>query len=546
MSTAAILAVLLLLFAETPKAQAQALYGSIVGTVTDASGAVVPGATVRATESGTGQTRETSTNETGTYSFPTLPEGTYDVAVSRPGFQSYVQHGVAVTIDKIARVDVGLQLGSVNQSVEVGAQAAQLQTDTAEVRTELSTKEIQELPVPINRNYQNLLVLVPGVSPPATSSSLAANPARGEVFSVNGGTAGAANTRIEGASAVNAWLSHETAYVPGLEAIQTVTVATSSMVADQGLAGSASINVQLKSGTNDIHGSGFEYNQNNALKAKPFFLPAGQRKPKFIDNQLGGTLGGPIIRNKLFYFASYDGQFIRQNASQIVTVPTADIRAGNMSGSSTPIYDPLTGKSDGSGRTKFAGNMIPASRLDPTALKIEQLYPLPNLGSGIANNYYATGDYRVNRHKVDAKVNWNATSKLSVVARLGALEYTAFNPDMFGDNGNPVNSSATRDGTMTGTVFNGTISGTYIFTPHFIVDSYYGLTRLDNSQEPVSLDKGNLGLSLFNLPGTNGPTRRYGGYPSFSITDMPHLVNTQILLSITLTLLMTMWRMQLG
>ena len=515
---AAILAAFLFISVETPKLCAQALYGSIVGTVTDASGGVVPGATVKATNTGTSQIRETTTNETGTYSFPTLSEGTYDVVVSRSGFESYMQHGVAVTIDKIARVDVALHLGSVNQSVEVGAQAAQLQTDSAEVRTELSSKEIQELPVPINRNYQNLLVLVPGVSPPANSSSLAANPARGEVFSVNGGTAGAANTRIEGASAINAWQSHETAYVPGLEAIETVTVATSSMDADQGLAGSASINVQLKSGTNDIHGSGFEYNQNNALKAKPFFLPAGQSKPKFIDNQLGGTFGGPIIKNKLFYFGSYDGQFIRQNAAQIVTVPTADIRAGNMSGSSTAIYDPLTGNPDGSGRTKFLGNIIPPSRLDQTALKIEQLYPLPNLGSGIANNYYATGDYRVNRHKIDGKVNWNATPKLTVVARLGALEYTAFNPDMFGDNGNPVNSSATRDGTMTGTVFNGTISGTYIFTPHFIVDSYYGLTRLDNSQEPVSLSKGNLGLTLFNLPGTNGPTPRYGGYPSFSIT----------------------------
>ena len=507
-----------LLFLGPAQAQAQALYGSIVGTVSDATGAGVPEATVKATDVGTGQARETQTNETGTYSFPTLPEGTYDVAVSRSGFERYVQHGVAVTIDKIVRVDVALHLGAVSQSMEVGAQTAQLQTDTAEVRTELSTKEIQELPVPINRNYQNLLVLVPGVSPPSTSSSLAANPARGEVFSVNGATQGAANTRIEGASAINAWLSHETGYVPGLEAIETVTVTTSSMDADQGLAGSASINVQLKSGTNDIHGSAFEYNQNNTLKANPFFLPAGQEKPKFIDNQLGGTFGGPIIKNRLFYFGSYDGQFIRQNASQIVTVPTAAIRAGDMSGSPTPIYDPTTGNSDGSGRTRFDRNMIPVSRLDPIALKIQQLFPLPNLGTGIANNYYATGDYRVNRHKIDGKVNWNATPKLTVVARLGVLDYTAFNPDMFGDNGNPVNSAASRDGTMAGTVFNGTISGTYIFTPHFIVDSYYGLTRLDNSQEPVSLNKGNLGLDLLNLPGTNGPTRRYGGYPSFNIT----------------------------
>jgi len=512
-------ALAVVLFLNAPGLRAQALYGSITGTVTDISGAVVPQASVRATQSGTGQVRDATTNDAGTYSFPTLPPGVYNVAVSRTGFTGFVKQGVSVTIDSVVRVDAVLNVGSSTETVQVAAQAAELQTDKAEVRSEISTKEIEELPVPINRNYQNLLVMVPGVSPPSSSSSLAANPARGEVFSVNGATQGASNTRIEGANAINGWMSHETGYVPALEAIETVTVTTSSLDADQGLAGSAAINVQLKSGTNAIHGSGFEYNQNNALKAKPFFLPAGQGKPKFIDNQLGGTVGGPIIKNKLFYFGSYDGQFIRQNASQIVTVPTAAIRAGDMSGSSTPIYDPATGNTDGTGRTAFAGNQIPLSRQDPTSLKIQQLYPLPNLGSAISNNYYATGDYRVNRHKFDGKINWNATKALTFTARLGVLDYTAFNPDMFGDNGNPVNSSATRDGTMSGQVFNGTVAGTYIVSPHVIVDSYFGYTRLDNSQEPVSLAKGNLGQTLFNLPGTNGPDRRYGGYPSFSISS---------------------------
>ncbi|HEY2019499.1 MAG TPA: TonB-dependent receptor, partial [Bryobacteraceae bacterium] len=508
-----------LYFSTAARLSAQALYGSIVGTVTDATGGVVPGAAVKVTQTGTGQVRQTLTNETGAYSFPTLSTGTYTVSVSREGFSGFTRQGVTVTIDSVVRVDVALNVGSTAESVSVTAQTATLQTDKAEVRSEISSKEVQELPVPTNRNYQNLLVMVPGVSPPSSSSSLAANPARGEVFSVNGATQGASNTRIEGANAINAWMSHETGYVPGLEAIETVTVTTSSLDADQGLAGSAAINVQLKSGTNALHGSGFEYNQNNAMKSNPFFLPAGQRKPKFIDNQLGGTLGGPIIKNKLFYFGSYDGQFVRQNASQIVTVPTAAIRDGDMSGSSTPIYDPSTGNSDGSGRTAFPGNRIPTARLDPIALKIQQLYPLPNLGSGIATNYYATGSYKVNRHKFDGKLNWNPTRKLTMTARLGALDYNAFNPDMFGDNGNPVNSSATRDGTMSGTVFNGTVSGTYTVSARVIVDSYFGYTRLDNSQEPVSLSKGNLGVTLFNLPGTNGPTRGYGGYPSFSITS---------------------------
>ena len=377
--TAAVLFLASLLFvAAAPRLRAQALYGSIVGSVTDSSGSVVPGALVRATQTGTGQERQTLTNETGSYSFPTLPQGSYDVTISREGFERFAQRGVSVTIANVVRVDAALKVGAATETVQVSAQAATLQTDKAEVRSDIAAKDLEELPIPVNRNYQNLLIMVPGVSPPSSSSSLAANPARGEVFSVNGTTQGASNTRIEGANAINAWMSHETGYVPGLEAIETVTVSTASLDADQGLAGSAAINVQLKSGTNSLHGSGFEYNQNNALKADPFFLPAGQRKPKFIDNQLGGTLGGPIIKNKLFYFGSYDGQFIRQNASQIVTVPTADIRAGNMSGSSGPIYDPFSGNSDGSGQDAVSrqydppGPPGPARAENSTALSAAQ------------------------------------------------------------------------------------------------------------------------------------------------------------------------------
>jgi len=497
---------------------AQALYGSIVGAVTDASGAVVPGATVKATDTGTGQVRLTLTSETGSYSFPTLPQGTYSIAIGHQGFENFIEQGVTVTVDSVVRVDAALKVGVATETVSVNAQAAELQTDSADVRSEISKKELEEIPIPVNRNYQNLLVMVPGMSPPNTTSSPAANPARGEVFSVNGTTQGASNTRIEGANAINSWMSHETGYVPGLEAIETVSVSTASFDADHGLAGSASINVILKSGTNQLHGSAFEYNQNNDLKADPFFLPAGQGKPKFIDNQTGGTIGGPIVKNKLFFFGSYDGQFIRQFASQIVTVPTAAIRAGDMTGSSNPIYDPLTGTATGTGRTPFPGNTLPQSRMDPTAQLIQQLYPLPNL-SGIANNYYAAGDYLVNRHKFDGKVNWNPMRKLTLSARLGALDYHVFNPDLFGDNGAGVNSSATRDGNMNGTVFNGTISGTYTVSPHVIVDSYFGYTRLDTSQEPVSFSKGNLGLTKFNLPGTNGPVTGDAGYPSFSITS---------------------------
>ena len=496
--TAVVLCLASLLFVTAaPRLCAQALYGSIVGSVTDSSGSVVPGALVRATQTGTGQERQTLTNEAGSYSFPTLPQGSYDVTIGREGFERFVQRGVSVTIANVVRVDAALKVGAATETVQVSAQASTLQTDKAEVRSDIATKDLEELPIPVNRNYQNLLIMVPGVSPPTSSSSLAANPARGEVFSVNGTTQGASNTRIEGANAINAWMSHETGYVRVWKLSRPSPFPRRAWHADQGLAGSAAINVQLKSGTSTLHGSGFEYNQNNAVKADPFFLPVGQRKPKFIHNQLGATLGGPIIKNKLFYFGSYDGQFIRQNASQITpphrrqTYARAICRGRQVRSTIRSAGTPTA-----RGRTPFPGSTIPQAPQDPLALRIQQLDPLPNL-PGIANNYYATGDYSVNRHKFDGKINWNANQKLSGIRPPGgALNYTAFNPDIFGDNGAGVSTAAARDGNLFGTVLTSTLSYADVLSSHVVVDSYFGYTRLNNSQEPVSLDKGNLGYPV--------------------------------------------------
>jgi hypothetical protein len=234
-----------------------------------------------------------------------------------------------------------LEVGAITEVIQVDAQAITLQTDRAEVRAEVSTKSLEELPVPINRNYQNLLIMVPGFTPPSNAHSVSANPTRGLNFNVNGTTRNSNTIRIEGASATNVWLPHVTAYVPGIESIETVSVVTSSLDADQGLAGGSAVNVQMKSGTNEIHGSLFSYLANSAWKAKPFFLPQGERNPKNIENQLGGTIGGPIKKDKLFYFFGYDGQFQRQTGNSLQDVPTDAIKSGDLSASPTPSIIPL-------------------------------------------------------------------------------------------------------------------------------------------------------------------------------------------------------------
>src|SRR5689334_10998919 len=401
------------LIATLPQSCAQVLYGSMVGTVVDQAGASVPGARVRITSIGTSQSRETDTDSSGTYTFPSIPGDTYDVVVTKTGFQKFTIRGINVPADAKVRVDAVLNIGAVEQSVEVSAQASALQTEGAEVRSSITTANLENVPIPIGRNYQNLLVTVPGVMPPANQHSVAANPSRGLTFNVNGSTRNSNNVRIDGALANNIWLPHVTAYVPSLDAIESVSMIMASADASEGMSGGSAINVQIKSGTNQIHGSLFEFHADSALKAKPFFLPVGQGIPKYIDNQFGGSVGGPVLKNRLFYFGSWEDSLNRQTGASFVTVPTAAMHAGNFSGSPNPIYDPLSGNSDGTGRTAFTGNIIPANRIDPTAAKVMAAYPLPTFPNLLANNFYGTGAYAYSRSKLDTKGTWLVTPKFN-------------------------------------------------------------------------------------------------------------------------------------
>ena len=263
------------------------------------------------------------------------------------------------------------------------------------------------------------------------------NPSRALVFNVNGASRSSNNIRIDGVSTTNIWLPHVAAYVPALESLETVNVVTSSFDAEQGLAGGSAINVQIKSGTNQIQGSAFEYYTNEHLRTQNYFAPAGTPKGKWKYHQFGGTWGGPIVRNKLFYFVSYEGTRDQQNLTRTVSVPTAAVRRGDLHASATPIYDPFTGNANGSGRTAFDNNMIPANRIDPTALKLLALLPLPNLPNA-DGSYPRDGQLlrpgAVRAEPLDGrhKVNWNATSKLNVFGRFSVLDFFTENGTNFG------------------------------------------------------------------------------------------------------------------
>ncbi|HWQ34632.1 MAG TPA: TonB-dependent receptor [Blastocatellia bacterium] len=505
--------------------QAQVLYGSITGNITDSGGAAVPGATVTITHKETGQSREGVTDASGSYDFPTVLAGTYSVRVSKAGFKTITKDNVTVTLNNVTRADISIEVGQVTESVIITAEAAQLKTDRAEVSAELTSRPLRDLPVPLGRNYQNLFKTLPGFTPPEEAHSVPTNPSRSMVFNVNGASRSSNNTRIDGISSTNIWLPHITAYVPALEAIETVNVVSNSFDAEQGLAGGAAINVQIKSGTNDFHGAAFEYHSNQHLKARDYFRPPTNPKGKFIQNQYGGTLGGPIIRNKLFFFGSYEGTRNRQNDSLIVSVPTANIRNGDfrnlVDGSGRPvnIYDPLTGNADGTGRQIIScngvQNVICPDRINASVKKILPLIPQANL-PGETNNYFASAGFLFDRWTVDSKVNWNVSSKFNMFGRYSVLNFFTVNETVFGKalQGRAINSS--NPGTGQGKTHSFSVGGVYTFSSSFIVDANFGFFRqnTDVAQSDINEKRG---LDFLGIPGTNGSRPFEGGFPFFDL-----------------------------
>jgi len=500
---------------------AQVLYGSIVGNVHDSTGATLPGATVTILHEETKLTREITTDSAGGYTFTAVPSGTYLVTVSLQGFRTFTRQEVPVTLNNVTRVDAALAVGEIAETVTVVGESPLLQTDRAEVRAEIRERDLRELPVPVGRNYQRLFKVLPGITPPEDAHSIPSNPSRALVFNVNGASRSSNNTRIDGVSTTNVWLPHVAAYVPALESLETVNVVTNSFDAEQGLAGGAAINVQIKSGTNKLAGSAFEYHTNEKLRAHNYFDPPGTEKGRWRYNQFGGTVGGPIVRNKLFFFGSYENTRDLRNASVTVSVPTDALRRGDFSASPTLIYDPRTGNPDGSGRTPFPGNIVPPNLIDPIARKIIGLMPLPNVrGPNGAipetNNYFTQSPFEFNRWTLDTKVNWNASPKLNVFARYSQLDFWTYNETVYGKQlqGRPITLPG-NPGTGAGNTYNFSAGATYTLSNTIVADAHFGYVRQYTAVEHSDLGEQNKGLDFLGIPGTNGPRRFEGGMPLF-------------------------------
>jgi hypothetical protein len=513
----------------------QLLQGTLDGYVTDPNQAAIVGATVTVTNQATNFSRESVTNSQGGFTFVTLEPGTYTLVVKATGFESYTKTGIVVNANEVTRSDLTLSVGQVSQNVTVSAQASVLQTDRADVRSDLSAKSLTNLPIPLGRNYQQVLaVVVPGVSTPQSGQSFGANAVRAVALTVNGVNIATNSYRVDGTSSTNFNSTGNPMYSPALDAIDNVNVVTNSYDAEQGLAGGVAVNITTRSGTNSIHGSLFEFHTDRAFQAYQWGANGALPKPEYINNQFGGTVGGPIKKNKLFYFLSYQGTYVNVGNSLYAENPTAAMKAGDLSASPTRIYDPSTGdekdcvaggnpKLCGTGRTAFPGNVIPPSRIDPGIQALLNYAPWPNpntngTGSlGLSRNFLSTGVSSERQNQWDTKLSWNQSSKLSMFARFGLNDVSWSNPQQYGLLGGPGFSAAnTAVGNGLGHVYSGTGSGTYIFSPTLIADAYYGYTRNNAQALPEELNQ-NLGWTLMAIPGLQSSDPREGGLPSLQI-----------------------------
>jgi outer membrane receptor protein involved in Fe transport len=384
-----------------PRIDAQATSSSIFGTVTDSSGAAIADVAVTATQVETNFTRSTLTNNLGQYALPLLPLGTYQIEISASGFKKFVRTGIVLDLSRNARVDPVLELGDVSTTVTVTSDAPVVNTTDAALGRTVENAEIIGLPL-VNRDVYTLLNLTPGVDRVETGGELGG---RTVITVVNGSASGtgSVNYYLDGGNNMNG-LRNTGNVAPNPDAVQEFRVITNSYGAEFGRFAGGVIDVVTKSGTNSFHGSLFEFLRNDKLNAQTWNL--GGDKPPLRRNQFGGTLGGPILKDKLFFFGSYSGLRQRQVETDLGILVASELeRRGDFSQSGLgQLVDPVT-------RAPFPNNVIPTQRLDPTIQRImEDWLPLPNkAGNRLdsveprpfdSNDYQIKGDYSLETHQI--------------------------------------------------------------------------------------------------------------------------------------------------
>lgn len=430
-------AVLSLLSASAP-AWSQAVYGTIVGSVTDSSGAAIPNAKVLITDTGRDVTQSTTTNESGNFTQRFLIVGKYRVRVEAGGFKAYVQDNVPVSVDTEVKVDCRLQVGEMNQTIEVTSEAGILKTERSDVASTYSERTVTELPV-LNRRFTNFQLMTPGVVsfPTSVTAASAENPQGSYRMLVNGQSFAGTSHLLDGTDnhdAVLGWIVIN----PTLESVTEAKITTANYDAEFGVASAGVVSAQTKSGTNQLHGSLFEFLRNDHMIARNPFTQSkvipnsnGRLIPLTQWNQFGGSIGGAVVKNKVFFFGDYQGTKRNTGGGALLRVPSAAERTGDLSATGVNIFDPLSGAP--AVRTQFPGNRIPASRLSQPALNLLKLIPDANTAAALDQpNFASSGGVRFNDDAFNVRGDYYLNDKIHTFGRYSMQDFRMVAPGSFG------------------------------------------------------------------------------------------------------------------
>ena len=483
---------------------AQESNASISGQVLDATGSVVPAARVVAHNLRTGQDRVATSSDSGNYTLPLLGLGGYEVSAEKAGFKKSVQTGITLQIDQRARVDFQLQVGAASESIQVTGEMPLTQTDTSSVGSVIDNQKVVEMPLN-GRQFYSLALLVPGVVPPAQGSILSF---RGG-FNVAGSSELYNNFSLNGLSNNDQLLSAP-AFRPSVDAIQEFKILTGVFPAEYGRNSGSQVLVTTKGGGNTIHGSAFEFLRNQITDAKNYFTPATSVIPSFKQNQFGATFGGPIRKNKTFYFASYEGSRSTQQITAVTTVPTAAMLAGDFSGIANIISNPFTG-------VALPGNKIPPSLISPAGQFLANYYPTPTFATAAGRT--PNSNYVFNQPQVD-KLNLGS---LRIDHSFGDKDTINGSYNDFQDSQLTQNNAVCGSRVIPG--FDCTVdllsrlyglSETHIFNPNFINDLRIGVSQFSNPRQTNDQDV-NFN-EKFKIAGTRFDGPAYAGVPQTLVT----------------------------
>ncbi|MBS1796344.1 MAG: TonB-dependent receptor [Acidobacteria bacterium] len=485
--------------------RAQAVYGSVSGTVTDNSGAVVPDATVTITSVERKTVDTVTTNADGYYQKDRLLPGTYTVKIEKQGFKSGLTSNVSVSVDTQTKNDIQLEAGQVSEVVNIEADSQLLKTDRADVATTFSSRQVTELPV-LDRNFTKLILLTPGTQQQLWNHAASENPQGSTQTIVNGQTFSGTGYQLDGTDNRDVILGI-IVINPTFDSVGETKITSSNYDAEFGQAIAGVASVQTKSGTNDFHGSAFEYLQRDRFQARNPFSQStpnaltGKLIPATKRDQFGGSIGGPIAKNKAFFFGDYQGTRATQGGSKLLTVPTALARTGNLSEYGVNIFNPTTG-------LQYTGNIIPVCATGQTpaangclstqAQNILRLMPAPTRG-GIVDNYVASGSEKFNNDIFNIRIDGRLSDKFNLFGRFSRAKFSLIGPTAFGNGGGPElvslgGSSKTRNLSLA-TGFDYTLNTTTVVDVRFGYFNYQvKVLPFDYQTKPAS-DAGIPGLN---------------------------------------------------